>query len=105
MEYQYTATMRDSVGVSNVSGATLQTWPIFFTQTITVPSALKASDFGTITRSDGAKQTTFKGFPLYFNANDKSPGDTQGQGLGGVWFAVTPDNFPPTPSPSPSATP
>ncbi len=93
-------TMKDSVGKSVVAGDTLKIWPVFFTPNISVPTSLTTSDFGSITRSDGAMQTTFRGFPLYFFANDKAPGDTNGEGIGGVWFAVTPSNFPPTPSAS-----
>jgi len=29
--------------------------------------------------------------PLYLFSGDQQPGDTNGQGVGGVWFAVTPD--------------
>ena len=32
---------------------------------------LKAGDFGSITRADGKKQTTYKGLPLYYFAGDK----------------------------------
>ena len=28
--------------------------------------------------------------PLYFYASDANPGDTTGQGVGGVWFVVAP---------------
>jgi predicted lipoprotein with Yx(FWY)xxD motif len=44
---------------------------------------------GTVTRSDGTKQVTVNGWPLYFFAGDKAPCDTNGQGVGGVWFAST----------------
>jgi hypothetical protein len=29
--------------------------------------------------------------PLYHFSGDQQPGDSNGQGVGGVWFAVTPD--------------
>jgi Secreted repeat of unknown function len=29
--------------------------------------------------------------PLYHFSGDQQPGDTNGQGVGGLWFAVTPD--------------
>jgi predicted lipoprotein with Yx(FWY)xxD motif len=29
--------------------------------------------------------------PLYFFANDVAPGDTNGQGIGDVWYVVGPD--------------
>jgi predicted lipoprotein with Yx(FWY)xxD motif len=60
-----------------------------------VPSALKASDFSTITRTDGASQATYKGYPLYYWVKDKMRGDVTGQNVGKVWFVIDPDRFPP----------
>ncbi len=88
-------TTRDSVGQSNITGTTLANWPIFYVSNVVVPSSLKASDFGSITRADGNMQTTFKGWPLYYYIKDQKPGDTVGQGVGGVWFVVNPAQFPP----------
>ncbi|MFF7989559.1 hypothetical protein ACFZDG_07170 [Kitasatospora xanthocidica] len=45
---------------------------------------------GTVTRSDGTKQVTLNGWPVYRYSPDSKPGDTKGQGVGGTWFAVTP---------------
>ena len=43
------------------------------------------------TRSDGGgTQVTYNGMPLYTYTGDSNPGDANGQGLSGVWFAVTP---------------
>ncbi|MER7578919.1 hypothetical protein [Kitasatospora sp. NPDC097691] len=69
---------------------------------------------GTVTRSDGTKQVTVNGWPVYRYSPDTKPGDTKGQGVGGTWFAVTPSGgkagtgtgsgpSPATPSPMPSA--
>jgi len=52
-------------------------------------------DFGTITREDGKKQTTFRGYPLYYWGGDKAQGDTAGQGVNNVWYVIDPANFPP----------
>jgi predicted lipoprotein with Yx(FWY)xxD motif len=46
---------------------------------------------GTLTRSDGSKQLTLKGWPLYRFAGDRVMGDTNGQGVDGTWAAVAPD--------------
>ena len=43
-----------------------------------------------ISRDDGREQVTYNGLPLYYFANDKAPGDTKGQGVGGVWFVAAP---------------
>ncbi len=52
---------------------------------------IKDSLFGTTTRKDGAKQVTFNGWPLYYFFNDKKAGDTLGQGVGDIWWVMTPD--------------
>lgn len=100
---------KDSVGKSVATSAILQVWPIFNATTFVVPTSLNASDFGTITRDDGQKQTTYKGWPLYYYAPDPGPGSTAGQGINGVWFVVDPANFPPkqtsSPPPPPSTSP
>ena len=45
----------------------------------------------TFTRSDGAgTEVTYNGMPIYTYTGDSKPGEANGQGLGGVWFAVTP---------------
>ncbi len=59
----------------------------------TIGSGANASLTSTSTRSDGAKQVTYNGHPLYLFKGDKSPGDANGQGLnafGGYWYALTP---------------
>jgi predicted lipoprotein with Yx(FWY)xxD motif len=53
---------------------------------------VSASLLGTVTRSDGTKQLTLAGWPLYTYAGDKAAGDATGQGVnasGGKWWAVT----------------
>ena len=41
-----------------------------------------------MTRKDGAEQWAFKGMPLYYWAGDSKPGDTNGDGVGGVWHVL-----------------
>ena len=43
---------------------------------------------GTITRSDGTLQVTYKGLPLYLFHKDANPGDTKGNYTG--WSLVKP---------------
>jgi|SRR5215813_4095168 len=60
--------------------------------------------FGTIKRSDGSKQATFDGHPLYTFKGDKAPGQASGNGLninGGLWHQAVPSGT--TPSAHPSA--
>jgi predicted lipoprotein with Yx(FWY)xxD motif len=74
-------------------GECLKAWPAFYTEKPVVPSGLKADDFGEIIRPDGGKQTTYKGYPLYYWFKDTKRGDTTGQNVGKVWFVVNPDKF------------
>lgn len=46
---------------------------------------------GTTERDDGSTQVTYDGWPLYYYSADAAPGDTNGQGVGDVWFVVGPD--------------
>ncbi|MRR14836.1 MAG: hypothetical protein EG826_00095 [Deltaproteobacteria bacterium] len=86
---------KDSPGKSACSGPCVEKWPVYYRETVAPPAGVKAEDFATITREDGKKQTTFRGYPLYYWVNDKQPGDTTGQGVNNVWFVIEPDNFPP----------
>jgi predicted lipoprotein with Yx(FWY)xxD motif len=76
-------------GNSAVSGGLLVAWPAF---TIPGGNPVKpdglTDDLATITRSDGSKQVTYKGLPLYFWQNDKAPGDVTGQGIAGFTVAA-----------------
>jgi predicted lipoprotein with Yx(FWY)xxD motif len=86
---------KDKANMSACSGDCIKAWPAFAADSFVVPSALNASDFGTISRSDGTAQVTFKGYPLYYWAKDKMRGDVTGQNMGKVWFVIDPEKFPP----------
>jgi predicted lipoprotein with Yx(FWY)xxD motif len=86
---------KDSKEKSACVGPCLEKWPIYFREKVAPPKEISQKNFGTITRADGKKQTTFKGFPLYYWAGDVNAGDTKGQGVNDVWSVVNPDNFPP----------
>ncbi len=49
---------------------------------------------GTSARRDGSSQVTYNGHPLYYFSGDEAAGDTNGQGVGGVGFAVTAEGEP-----------
>src|SRR5512139_3678414 len=54
---------KDQPGQSACLGDCVARWPVYLGEG--APAAgLKAEDFGTITRSDGKRQTTYKGMPL-----------------------------------------
>jgi predicted lipoprotein with Yx(FWY)xxD motif len=73
--------------VSNCTGGCVALWPVFHVDTPDVAAGLSASDFGEITRTDGAKQTTYKGWPLYFFSGDAKAGDTNGDNLE-AWYVL-----------------
>jgi predicted lipoprotein with Yx(FWY)xxD motif len=83
-------TVSDGPAYSNLPDETLLVWPVFYVLDVLVPSSLNASDFSTYTRDNSAKQTTYKGYPLYYYSQDTAPGDTLGDKAGGVWFVVNP---------------
>lgn len=76
--------------VSNCAGSCVAVWPIFHVDSPTLAAGLSASDFGELIRADGTKQTTFKGWPLYFYAGDSKAGDTNGDNLTdfGPWYVI-----------------
>ena len=84
----------DSMNKSNCSGACAGVWPaVTTTGKVTAADGAKAADLGTITRSDGSKQVTYGGQPLYYFAGDSGPGQTSGQGndgFGAKWWLVAP---------------
>ena len=50
---------------------------------------MNSDSLATIERDDGSKQVTYNGWPLYYFANDRQPGNTNGQGVGNVWWVVS----------------
>lgn len=97
---------KDTAEKSACSGDCAANWPA-----LTVASGQQASagDGATgewihsITRDDGATQVSYGGHPLYYYAADTAAGDTNGQGTGGIWFALTGDGQLVQASASPSA--
>ena len=82
---------KDTKDNSVCDGGCESAWPIFYAETLTVDDGLNVADFAEITRPDGQKQTTYKGWPLYYYANDASIGDINGDNANNVWFVAKPD--------------
>jgi len=85
--YRFT---NDEPGKSNCYGGCAAAWP-----PLTSAGDVAAGDGvgGVVdyaSRSDGSRQVTYNGVPLYYYAPDRFPGDVKGQGVGGVWFVVAP---------------
>ncbi|KFU75210.1 Secreted repeat of unknown function [Amycolatopsis lurida] len=54
-------------------------------------AGVQRSEVGTVKRDDGTHQVVIGGWPVYRFVKDSKPGDVNGQGLSGTWFAVTPN--------------
>jgi predicted lipoprotein with Yx(FWY)xxD motif len=81
----------DTVGAatSACTGNCALTWP---PDTVTgTPSAAAGVTgvLGVITRSDGGRQLTIDGHPVYHYSGDSAAGDTNGNGIGGIWHVVS----------------
>ncbi len=87
--------MADAKGMSSCSGACAKAWPPLTTKGKPIASgSVKASQLGTIKRSDGTEQVTYDGHPLYyFDRATPRAGTTNGQGsdaFGAKWWLVSP---------------
>jgi predicted lipoprotein with Yx(FWY)xxD motif len=84
----------DVDGISKCTGGCLTVWPIFYDSLLsatTLGTGLTASDFSVITTTTGAKQTAYKGWPLYYfapNGVREAPGQKGGEKVGNIWFVV-----------------
>ena len=76
--------------MSNCDGACATTWPPVLATATPMLDGVDQGMVGTVVRKDGSKQLTLNGWPLYEFSNDKAPGQANGQGVNGAWFAVTP---------------
>ncbi|MEM1134724.1 MAG: hypothetical protein AAGI07_02710 [Bacteroidota bacterium] len=86
--YFYT---RDVEGTSECEGDCITNWPVFYERDLTVGAGLDTNDFGVITRGDGSKQNTYKGWPLYYYVGDNTSGEINGDNVGEVWYVAKPD--------------
>ncbi|UKA75107.1 COG4315 family predicted lipoprotein [Arthrobacter sp. FW306-07-I] len=87
--YFFTKDTKDS-GTSACTGSCLVSWPPLTTNSGTPAAEGVTGKVGTISTPDGKKQVTLNGMPLYYFAKDTKPGDTLGQGVGGVWYLSDP---------------
>ena len=89
----------DTSSKSNCWGSCATYWPPV-TGPLTAGSGVTGT-LGTITRSDGTKQATYLGHPLYTYIGDKSPGQATGNGKnlsGGLWWEMTVSGATPAPA-------
>ncbi|MBO0979299.1 hypothetical protein [Microbacterium sp. SD291] len=77
-------------GASACEGQCLTNWPPVTTESAAPAVEGVTGEVGTITAADGSKQVTLDGWPLYYFAGDQAAGDVNGQGVGGVWWVLSP---------------
>ncbi|QHS63807.1 hypothetical protein [Chitinophaga agri] len=83
----------DAQGTPTCKDGCAAIWPTFYVAeaALTIDSSLNKADFTTVTRPDGSKQTAYKGWPLYYYAQDAAAGETKGDNVGTIWFVAKPD--------------
>ena len=84
----------DTPASSTCTGARASAWPpVTSGSGASASGGAVAAALGTITRSDGTKQVTYKGHPLYYFTSDKDAGEAYGQGaksFGSDWYVLAP---------------
>ena len=90
--YAFTADRRG--GRSNCSGACAVAWPPYLVRGSVQPGpGTTGRLLGTIRRSNGTRQVTYDGRPLYYYVRDREPGQILCQNVrefGGLWLVVRP---------------
>jgi predicted lipoprotein with Yx(FWY)xxD motif len=83
---------KDGPNQSNCDANCLNKWPpLLATGTPVLGAGVDPALIGTAPLADGRIIVTYKGMPLYYWYKDAKPGDTNGQGVGSVWYVVAPD--------------
>lgn len=72
---------KDAKGKSNCDKDCLKMWPAFHTD----GKAKAAGEWSIVKASDGKDMWAYSGKPLYSYSKDMKSGDTNGDGVGGVW--------------------
>jgi predicted lipoprotein with Yx(FWY)xxD motif len=88
----------DKNSTSTCNGTCAANW-LFVPAPAPLPKSLPGvtGQLGTTRRSDGARQLTVSGHPVYTFVGDSAPGQTNGQGVvlnGGLWTVVSPAGAP-----------
>jgi predicted lipoprotein with Yx(FWY)xxD motif len=78
---------------SNCNGSCATAWPPLLIKSPgrIFPSGVDPKTVGYVERADHTCQVTINGWPVYYFIADNKPGDVNGQGVNGKWFAIRPD--------------
>jgi len=84
----------DTSTTSTCNSSCATVWPpVLTTGAPQAGAGANASLLGTTTRTDGTTEVIYAGHPLYYFVQDKSAGDTTGQGVnsfGALWWVLSP---------------
>ncbi len=89
--------MNDAGSKSTCTGSCTSTWSALTSDGRATTTGGANGSIGTTNGTDGGQQVTYDGHPLYLYSGDQ-PGQANGQGIGGVWFAVTAGGKPAKPA-------
>ncbi len=86
----------DSANTTTCTASCATAWPPLTLQAGQNPTAGTGvtGTLGSFKRPDGSTQATLNGMPLYYYSGDTSPGQTNGQGIEGIWFVAAPGGGP-----------
>ncbi|MFJ7159707.1 SCO0930 family lipoprotein [Streptomyces sp. NPDC101118] len=76
---------------SACDGDCAKAWPPVPAADADATGSVDPALLGSVTRSDGTRQLTLGGWPVYRYAKDTAPGQAKGEGVGGTWHALAPD--------------
>jgi predicted lipoprotein with Yx(FWY)xxD motif len=83
---------KDAQGRPTCTGACADAWPPLLVEgELTLGKGLDKATFTVVDGAASGQQAKAGKWPLYRFAGDAKAGDVNGQGSGGVWFAVAPD--------------
>ena len=80
----------DTATTSACTGACIGNWPpLLFTSSGTPSSTNSLPGTLSVVTDANGQQVEYNGHPLYTFVNDTAPGQTNGEGIKGVWFVAT----------------
>jgi len=85
--YWYSKDIRN--GPSTCTGGCLSAWPVVAGKPAAAMGVAFAGKLGEVTDAGGTVQATYNGYPLYTYSGDMAPGETAGNGVGGVWHVIS----------------
>lgn len=87
----------DNAGAPTCTADCAGAWPPFTVADAASQSGgdgIDAAMLGTATHPEAGTQVTYNGWPLYYFSGDGAPGETNGNGQGGVWYVIDPAGNP-----------